>query len=84
MKLKLININLITKNIITNFAAITPGQGRSASYKDRLQMPYTEAVLLESLRISNIGSIGLPHSIDKDIMLNGVVRMHNLTGHTFC
>ena len=34
-------------------------------------MPYTEAVILELLRFTNIGPIGLPHSTMTDTTLGG-------------
>ena len=49
------------------------GLDRAVKYIDRLNMPYTEAVLLETLRKGNIASTALPHSADKDLVINGVV-----------
>ena len=49
------------------------GQERQVAYKDRLEMPYTEAVLLETLRKGNIVPTSLPHVTDKDLILDGVV-----------
>ena len=49
------------------------GQERQVAYKDRLEMPYTEAVLLETLRKANIVPTSLPHVTDKDLILDGVV-----------
>ena len=43
------------------------------TYKDRQQLPYTEAVLLETLRLANIAPTALPHTVDKEMMLGGQV-----------
>mgnify|MGYP001804244600 CR=1 FL=1 len=43
------------------------------SYKDRLRLPYTEAVLLETLRIGNISPTGIPHCIEQDFTVQGKV-----------
>lgn len=48
-----------------------PGQDRIVTNKDRLNMPYTEAVLLETLRISNITPTGLPHTLEKTVEVDG-------------
>lgn len=50
------------------------GFDRAAAYKDRLNMPYTEAVLLESLRIANVVPTALPHTLQREIVLDGKVR----------
>ena len=47
------------------------GFDRQIEYKDRLSMPYTEAFLLEVLRIANIASTALPHVYEKDITVAG-------------
>ena len=43
------------------------------SYKDKLRLPYTEAVLSETLRIGNISPTGIPHSIERDFVVQGKV-----------
>ena len=43
------------------------------TYKDRLEMPYTEAVLLETLRKGNIAATSLPHCTDNDLVIDDVV-----------
>ncbi|KAK6169283.1 hypothetical protein SNE40_020364 [Patella caerulea] len=45
--------------------------GRLPSMKDRLSMSYTQAVLQEVLRIANIVIIGVPHTVDEDIIFHG-------------
>ena len=42
-------------------------------YKDRLRLPYTEAVLSETLRIGNISPTGIPHRIEQDFTVQGKV-----------
>ncbi|XP_050392980.2 cytochrome P450 2B19 isoform X1 [Patella vulgata] len=49
------------------------GSGRLPSMKDRSSMPYTQAVLLEVLRIANIAIVGLPHTVGKDVIFHGYV-----------
>ena len=44
------------------------------TYKDRLAMPFTEAVLLETLRIGNVVPNALPHTAEGDITIDGKVR----------
>ena len=43
------------------------------TYKDRGLLLYTEAVLLETLRLANIAPVGLPHSLDKQMNIDGKV-----------
>lgn len=38
-------------------------------------MPFTEAVLLETLRISNIVPTGLPHTLEKEMEVDGMVSL---------
>lgn len=49
------------------------GRNGPISYKDRAQMPFTEAVLLESLRLSNIVMFSLPHVIERSMVVDGKV-----------
>ena len=57
------------------------------SYKDKLRLPYTEAVLsetlrigniLETLRIGNISPTGIPHRIEQDFTVQGKVSHGSL------
>ncbi|KAM3966329.1 cytochrome P450 [Aphomia sociella] len=45
------------------------GQSREPSLDDRSRMVYTEAVLLETLRISSVASVGIPHMALEDAKL---------------
>nr|XP_020505679.1 cytochrome P450 2J2-like [Labrus bergylta] len=47
------------------------GQYRQPSMEDRVNMPYTDAVLHEVMRMSNIVPLSLPHMTNKDIQLGG-------------
>ncbi|XP_020505678.2 cytochrome P450 2J2-like [Labrus bergylta] len=47
------------------------GQSRQPSMEDRVNMPYTDAVLHEVMRMSNIVPLSLPHMTNKDIQLGG-------------
>ena len=37
-------------------------------------MPYTEATILECLRVGNIVPTALPHAVDEDVVIEGTVR----------
>ena len=43
---------------------------REVTYKDKLAIPYTEAVLLETSRVSNIAPLGILHTLDGDIIID--------------
>ncbi|XP_074525268.1 cytochrome P450 2J2-like [Halichoeres trimaculatus] len=47
------------------------GQSRHPSMDDRTNLPYTDAVLHEIQRISNIVPLSLPHMTNKDVKLGG-------------
>lgn len=47
------------------------GTGRLPRMSDRSQMPYTQAVMSESLRLGTIQPIGLPHVSAKDTTIMG-------------
>ncbi|KAM4696362.1 cytochrome P450 2A3-like [Rhinophrynus dorsalis] len=47
------------------------GQNRSPSYQDKSQMPYTEAVIHEILRFSDIAPYSMPRSVTQDIQFHG-------------
>ena len=50
-------------------STLTSGK-REVTYKDRLTIPYTEAVLLETSRVSNIAPLGISHTLDEDIIID--------------
>ncbi|XP_020505723.2 cytochrome P450 2J2-like [Labrus bergylta] len=47
------------------------GQSRQPSMEDRVSMPFTDAVLHEIQRMSNIVPLSVPHMANKDIQLGG-------------
>ncbi|KAM4738448.1 cytochrome P450 2J6-like [Anableps anableps] len=47
------------------------GQSRQPSMEDRANLPYTDAVIHEVLRMGNIAPLALPHSTNKEIQLGG-------------
>ena len=49
----------------------TVGNGRSPSLSDKSNLPYCEAVMYETLRLSNVGPLALPHLVTGDIEHNG-------------
>ena len=58
------------RNLWYNFVSIGGGE---LSYKDKQRLPYTEAVLSETLRIGNISPTGIPHRIVQDFTVQGKV-----------
>lgn len=60
------------------------GQSRDVTYKDHLGMPYTDAVLLETLRIGNVLSTSLPHTLAKDLTVNGKVGFSSFIMYLGC
>ncbi|GBP41037.1 Farnesoate epoxidase [Eumeta japonica] len=49
------------------------GSGRPPSLSDRTGMAYTEAVVLETLRISSIAPVGIPHMASDDAELGNYI-----------
>ena len=49
------------------------GSNRRVTLDDRASMPYTNAVLMESMRMATIVPNALPHSALEDIEFNGYV-----------
>nr|AKH03513.1 cytochrome P450 3075B2 [Paracyclopina nana] len=49
------------------------GVGNQVSLEDRALLPYTNAVLMESMRMATIVPSALPHAATEDIQLNGYV-----------
>ncbi|XP_013391105.1 cytochrome P450 2J6 isoform X2 [Lingula anatina] len=47
------------------------GQGRVAKMEDKAEMPFTEATILEVLRISPVVPLGVPHATSETINLDG-------------
>ncbi|XP_008405248.1 cytochrome P450 2J6-like [Poecilia reticulata] len=47
------------------------GQSRQPSMEDRTNLPYTDAVIHEILRMGNIAPLALPHSTNKEVQLGG-------------
>ncbi|XP_052817833.1 cytochrome P450 2U1-like [Mya arenaria] len=49
------------------------GYGHKPSYSERKSLPYTEAVILEGLRIGETTALALPHSVITETAFNGYV-----------
>ncbi|XP_038126747.1 cytochrome P450 2J6-like [Cyprinodon tularosa] len=47
------------------------GQSKQPSMEDRANLPYTDAVIHEILRMGNIAPLALPHSTNKEVQLGG-------------
>ncbi|KAL3877361.1 hypothetical protein ACJMK2_035083 [Sinanodonta woodiana] len=47
------------------------GKGRNVKLSDRCKMPFTEATILEIMRLSSIVPLALPHYTTMDTVLNG-------------
>ena len=47
--------------------------GREPCLQDRDSMPYTQAVILESLRLTTTAPLALPHSVQYDILFHGYI-----------
>ena len=48
-------------------------EGRNVSLEDKASLPYTNAVLMESMRLATIVPNALPHSAMEDIEYNGYI-----------
>ena len=53
------------------------GRAQPPSLSDRQKMPYMEATIMETLRMSPAAPLGLPHSVPHDVMLNGFLIRKN-------
>ena len=47
-------------------------------------MPYTEATILECLRVGNIVPTALPHAVDEDVTIEGTVRNNDAVNFQKC
>ena len=47
------------------------GQNNDLSPKHITKMPYSEAVVMETLRYSSQTALGIPHKANQDVMLEG-------------
>ena len=55
------------------------GQERLPSLSDRPNMPYTEATILEVLRLSNPAPLAVPHSVPHDVIFKGYLIRKDTT-----
>ena len=47
------------------------GDSRFPSDKDRINLPYCDATLHETLRLGNISAMGVPHGLTRDLEFRG-------------
>lgn len=47
------------------------GQSRRPSMKDKTNLPYMEATIMEVLRYANIAIVGAPHAVPHDVQFRG-------------
>ena len=50
-------------------AVYIPGSGRMVTLADRNSMPYTEAVMWETMRMRPVAGIALPHKTANDVTI---------------
>ncbi|ODM92810.1 Methyl farnesoate epoxidase [Orchesella cincta] len=55
------------------------GSSRQVSLADKSSLPYTEAILLETLRLSSITPLGVPHRMVEDTMFHGYLLPKDVT-----
>ncbi|XP_041646716.1 cytochrome P450 2J6-like [Cheilinus undulatus] len=55
------------------------GQSRPPSTEDRVNLPYTEAVIHEVQRMSNIVPLSVPHMTNRDVQLRGYTIPKGIT-----
>ncbi|XP_046583282.1 cytochrome P450 2G1-like [Haliotis rubra] len=55
------------------------GQSRRPSMKDRTNLPYVEATILETLRYADIAPIAVPHSVAQDVQFRGYTFPQGVT-----
>lgn len=60
------------------------GFNRTPSMEDRLQMPYTEAVIHEIQRFGDFVPLALPHRVTQDVQLRGYTIPKVLRGGYLC
>ncbi|ODM88608.1 Methyl farnesoate epoxidase [Orchesella cincta] len=55
------------------------GSSRQVSLNDKTLLPYTEAIILETLRLSSILPLGIPHRMLKDTLFHGYLLPKDVT-----
>ena len=66
-------INTSRRFLLSIAVEIFPGSDRPVSCKDRVNTPYIDAIWYETLRKANIAHVSIPHVMDEDLTINGVV-----------
>ncbi len=57
--------------MIQNVVDQVVGTERKVSLDDRNKLPYTQAVLMESMRMASLVPNGLSHSVDEELKFGG-------------
>ncbi|XP_046569365.1 cytochrome P450 2J6-like [Haliotis rubra] len=55
------------------------GQSRRPSMKDKTNLPYVEATIMETLRYADIAPIGIPHTVPHDVQFRGFTFPQGVT-----
>ncbi|ODM91126.1 Methyl farnesoate epoxidase [Orchesella cincta] len=55
------------------------GSSRQVSLSDRPELPYNKAIVLETLRLSSVAPLGMPHRMIADTMFHGYLLPKDVT-----
>ncbi|KAL9545710.1 hypothetical protein MBANPS3_007016 [Mucor bainieri] len=61
----------VRQKLIQELDAFISAHGRIPSFQERNDIPYTVAVMRECMRYRSMTPIGVPHSVDQDVVVDG-------------